>query len=109
MSPSPTDYAFVRVEASASRAERGHDVGVAFHEAVVPVDPTAAGFLALREGRHELGSPVVFHALGVDHRRLAEQGHRFGERLVVVIQASLTLPGVLVERVILADVLQARP
>ena len=38
--------------------------------------------------------------------RLTEQGHRLGERLVVVIKASLALSGVLVERVVLADVFQ---
>ena len=59
------------------------------------------GFLPLGQGRDQLGPPVMLLALAIDEHRLAQQGHRLGERLVVVIQPALALAGVLVQRVVL--------
>ena len=41
---------------------------------------------------------------GVGYRRLTEDGHRLGERVIEVIEALLTEAGVLFERVVPRDV-----
>ena len=47
------------------QAVGGHQVRVAFHEAVGRVDPTAVGVLPPRQGGHQVGPPVVAPALVV--------------------------------------------
>ena len=82
---------------------RGHDVGIALHEAVVAVDPTAVfGFLP--QGGDQFGPPVVLNARTIGEGRLAEQGHRLAECHVVVVQPALALAGILVHGVVILDI-----
>src|SRR5260370_16262420 len=74
---------------------------------MILIAPGAVGPLPFREGRRDVRTPVVFHAVGVDHFIDPQEAQTFGHGVVIVVEAPLRVglghAGVFIDGVVFLD------